>query len=475
MQQSVIACVKHLIANEQETNRLPFLGGLIPQLGIQSVSSNVDDRTMHELYLWPFYDALRAEPGAMMCSYNMINGSYGCQNSKLLNGLAKTELGFQGFIVSDWFAVHTGIAANNAGLDMIMPNSNQLTPQLLALAVANGSVSSSRLDDQATRILAAAYRYAHLQKPDFNANAAVDARDPAAASTLLQSAVEGHVLVKNVQNALPLNKPRALNLFGYDAVGGLNSSSPGLDGILQTVGLANTQAYTDGRRWGVIDFAASFAEVLPNPHAGPTVALNGTLITGGGSGAITPSFSVSPFDAFSQQARIDNTTLYTDFTSVAPTVKDSNAPCIVFINTQSSESWDRSSLFDDYSDNLVKSVAAQCANTIVSIHNAGPRIVDAWIDHPNVTAVLFAHTPGQESGNALVEVMYGKQSPSGRMPYTLAKQEADYGALLDPSFPDKQNPVFPQSDFSEGLNIGVRNPEYSERSIGPLTDFLPLL
>ena len=100
MQQSVIACVKHLIANEQETNRLPFLGGLIPQLGIQSVSSNVDDRTMHELYLWPFYDALRAEPGAMMCSYNMINGSYGCQNSKALNGLLKTELGFDGYVMS---------------------------------------------------------------------------------------------------------------------------------------------------------------------------------------------------------------------------------------------------------------------------------------------------------------------------------------------------------------------------------------
>jgi len=124
MQQSVIACVKHLIANEQESNRLPFLAGIISQFRVQSISSNLDDRIMHELYLWPSYDAINAEPGSAMCSYNQINGSYGCQNSKAMNGLLKNELGFEGFVVSGWFAVHTGIAANNAGLDIVMPSSS---------------------------------------------------------------------------------------------------------------------------------------------------------------------------------------------------------------------------------------------------------------------------------------------------------------------------------------------------------------
>jgi beta-glucosidase len=459
MQESVIACVKHLAANEQESNRLPFLAGVIPQLGVQSVSSNLDDQTMHELYLWPFYDAIRAEPGSVMCSYNQINGSYGCQNSKTMNGLLKKELGFRGFVVSDWFAVHTGIAANNAGLDMVMPSSRQLTPKSLAAAVANGSVDSARLDDQATRILAAWYRYAHSQTPGIDGTADVDARDPAAGSALLQSAVEGQVLVKNVNNALPLKHPRYLNLFGYDAVGGINgTTADASEAELVNSGLANTQAYTSGKRWGVIDLVASLGEILPQPNSGPTVALNGTLLAGGGSGAITPSSSVSPFDAFQRQAKIDNTTLSYDFASKTPHVKYPTAPCIVFINAQSGESWDRNSLFDDYSDGLVLNIASQCSNTIVSIHNAGPRIVDAWIDHPNVTAVIFAHTPGQESGNALVEVIYGKQSPSGRMPYTLAKQESDYGALLRPSLPDQKNPMFPQSDFTEGLNIDVRIP-----------------
>lgn len=83
----------------------------------ESISSNIDDTTMHELYLWPFADAIRAGVGSIMCSYNQINNSYGCQNSKLLNNILKDELGFQGFVMSDWQAQHTGAASAAAGLD----------------------------------------------------------------------------------------------------------------------------------------------------------------------------------------------------------------------------------------------------------------------------------------------------------------------------------------------------------------------
>lgn len=98
LQQHVVATTKHFIVNEQETNRQS--GQAFAEFGIslgynQSVSSNVDDKTMHELYLWPFQDAVRAGTGSVMCSYNRINDSYGCANSKTLNGLLKTELGFQ--------------------------------------------------------------------------------------------------------------------------------------------------------------------------------------------------------------------------------------------------------------------------------------------------------------------------------------------------------------------------------------------
>jgi beta-glucosidase len=82
---------------EQETNRNP-----IADSETLSSSSNVDDQAMHELYLWPFQDAVHAGVGSVMCSYNRINGTYGCENSKAMNGLLKGELNFQGFVVSDW-------------------------------------------------------------------------------------------------------------------------------------------------------------------------------------------------------------------------------------------------------------------------------------------------------------------------------------------------------------------------------------
>ena len=76
----------------------------------ETLSSNIDDKTMHELYLWPFVDAVRAGVGSVMCSYQQVNNSYGCQNSKTINGLLKGELGFQGFVMSDWQAQHSGVS-----------------------------------------------------------------------------------------------------------------------------------------------------------------------------------------------------------------------------------------------------------------------------------------------------------------------------------------------------------------------------
>lgn len=101
MQQSGIqACLKHFIGYEQESQRNPDLSP--DNVTIESVSSNIDDRTLHELYLWPFANGVKAGVASIMCSYNRINGSYACQNSKTQNGLLKDELGFQGYIMSDW-------------------------------------------------------------------------------------------------------------------------------------------------------------------------------------------------------------------------------------------------------------------------------------------------------------------------------------------------------------------------------------
>lgn len=456
MQESVIACAKHFIAYEQETNRLPFAAGQLQPLlrANQSVSSNVDDRTLHELYLWPFYDAVRAGLGSVMASYNKINGSDASANSKTMNGLLKTELGFEGFVVSDWFGQHTGVASANAGLDLAMPSSSFWDNNQLATAVSNGTVNVTRLDDMAVRILASWFRYAQFSNPGLTPNANVDARDPAADQTLLQSAVEGHVLVKNTNNALPLNKPKALSLFGFDAVGGLNTSAA--SAFKYPLSMENTQNYEDGRAWTDLDYALLLAEVAQAGSAGPAVALNGTMISGGGSGGVTPNASIAPYDAFLTQAQADGTTLKTDFVSVNPIVDPTTDAAIVFVNEQSAESYDRSGLASAYADALINNVAKKHPNTIVVIHNAGVRLVDRFIANPNVTAVIIAHLPGQASGTALTEIIYGRQSPSGRLPYTVAKSESDYGALLNPSYASPSNPFYSQSNFNEGVFIDYK-------------------
>ena len=122
---------KHYIGNEQETQRNPstvFPNGTIVSniagappggITIEAVSSNIDDRTMHEVYLWPFADSVRAGTTSIMCSYQRLNASYGCENSKTLNGILKNELAFQGYVMSDWGATHSGVSSILAGLDMV--------------------------------------------------------------------------------------------------------------------------------------------------------------------------------------------------------------------------------------------------------------------------------------------------------------------------------------------------------------------
>lgn len=191
--------------------------------------------------------------------------------------------------------------------------------------------------------------------------------------------------------------------------------------------------------------------------AGPEIALNGTLMTGGGSGSNTPPYIDAPFNAFQHRAKQDGSFLSWDFYSQNPGVNAASDACVVFVNEQSSEGWDRPNLANSYTDQLIANVAEKCNNTMVVIHNAGVRLVDAWIEHPNITAVIFAHLPGQDFGSALVEIMYGEQSPSGRLPYTVAKGATDYGELLDPVYPGNSSFYYTQSNFSEGVYIDYRH------------------
>jgi beta-glucosidase len=191
------------------------------------------------------------------------------------------------------------------------------------------------------------------------------------------------------------------------------------------------------------------------------------MITGGGSGSNTPSYVISPFHTISDRIAKNRGTLRWDFESENPYPPYVNSEaCLVFVNAYASESFDRTSLTEEFSDNLILNVAANYTNTIVVKHSAGIRTVDSWITHLNITAVLFAGLPGQESGNSLVDILYGDVAPSGKLPYTVAKAENDYGALLNSSV---SFDYFPQDDFEEGLYIDYR--AFDKHGIEPRFEF----
>lgn len=282
----------------------------------------------------------------------------------------------------------------------------------------------------------------------------VDARNASFKQTLLDGAVEGHVLVKNTNNALPLKKPKVLSIFGYSA------TQPGQH---------NVDTWTFGAE-SISDPTAVIEGFIGNlDYTYPQIAANGTLFCGGGSGANAAAFASAPIDALFQQAYSDDTVLLWDYKSAEPQIDGASDACIIFGNAWASEGSDRPGLHDDYTDGLIKSVAGTCNNTIVVLHNAGIRLVDQFVDNENVTALIFAHLPGQESGRALVSLLYGQSNTWGKLPYTVARNESDYGDMLTPGLAKGDFEYFPQSNFTEGVFIDYRH--FDAQNIEPRYEF----
>jgi beta-glucosidase len=284
---------------------------------------------------------------------------------------------------------------------------------------------------------------------------AVNAKDPSSKSTIFTGAIEGHVLVKNINNALPLRQPKLLSIYGYDAKGP-NIMQPDINWALGYTPFDNTE------------FSSVIFSSVPKLTPQTT---NSTLISGGGSGAVTPAYWNAPYDALQQRAYEDGSSLLWDFitpnsNSIIDAASDA---CLVFINAWASEGYDRSGSHDVFSDTLVTNIAAKCSNTIVVIHNAGIRLVDQFVTNPNVTGIIFAHLPGQDSGRAITALLYGDVNFSGKLPYTVAKNESDYGLLYEPSLPDTLFALFPQDNFTEGVFIDYR--AFDKANITPRYEF----
>jgi beta-glucosidase len=400
LQEHVIATAKHFIVNEQETNRNPSFFGL----GNASISATVDDKTMHELYLWPFQDLVKAGVGSVMCSYNRVNGSHGCQNSYTQNYLLKSELAFQGYVISDNGALHTGIAAANAGMDVVTPF-EEIWGENLTIAISNGTLEAGRLNDMVTRygiefnigpsltftsrIVAPWIKYANFEPGPGLAAAGsekqqvISAISPLSRKNIFQGAAEGIVLVKNDNKTLPLKKPKILALFGYDAHESPKNIPEGPN-TKYTLGYQSVNV-TDEEMQGL------FIGIGDMPGA----ARLGTLLSGGGSPSVVPAYVTTPFAAFSQRAREDGTFLVWDFESQDPVYpKYGSDACIVFINEFAAEGQDRSTLADSWSDELVENVASKCPNVSAGLLSV---LSDCNKSNPHADYCIYpqcGHSPG---------------------------------------------------------------------------------
>ncbi|CUA73752.1 hypothetical protein RSOLAG22IIIB_01269 [Rhizoctonia solani] len=437
--QGVQACAKHYINNEQEHFR-------------ESSSSNVDDRTQHEIYLPPFLKAVQAGVASFMCSYNQINGTYACENNNILNNLLKSELGFQGYVMSDWWATHSGATSVNAGLDMTMPGDITLGSGTtyfgsnLVNSVNSGQVSQNRINDLATRILAAWYllgqdsAYPDVNFDSWNINDSFNKHIDVQGDhkTLIRTiGAASTVLLKNKNSALPLKTPSTIAVIGNDA----GPNSKGINGC-------SDRGCNDG-----------------------------VLAQGWGSGTAEYPYLINPLDAIKTKASSIGATVTSSLsdsdTNAAVNAARGKDVALVFISADSGEGYitvegnagDRNNLQAWHNgDALVAAVAAVNKNTVVVVHTVGQIVMESWIDHANVTAVLWAGLQGQEAGNAVVDVLWGAVNPGGRLPYTIAKSTSDYSASVISS-----GGGIVQIPYTEGLKVDYR--AFDSNNITPRFEF----
>ncbi|KAL0575133.1 hypothetical protein V5O48_006837 [Marasmius crinis-equi] len=423
----------------------------------------------HEIYALPFLRSVQANVASVMCSYNRINGSFACENDKVLNGIMKSEFGFAGYIMSDWAATHSTLSVNT-GLDMTMPgditfgSGTTYFGDTLVAAVNNGSVSQTRIDDLATRILAAWYLlgqdsgYPAVNFDSWNINDPINAHKNVQGNhkdLIREIGRASTVLLKNLRKSLPLQKPKTIGVIGN----GAGPSSKGPNGY--------------GDRGGD----------------------DGVLAMGWGSGTANFPYLIDlnyyvehqPLSAIKTRASSDGTTVSSSLSdsdlNAARNTASGKDVAIVFITADSGEGYisvegndgDRKDLQAWHGgDALVQAVASVNPNTVVAVNSVGPIVMEAWINNPNGVSSSdlsslraltsgFSDCRGQEAGNAVTDILYGAFNPSGRLPFTIGKSINDYSAKVI-----YDNNVA-QIPYSEGLFVDYRH--FDQANIQPRFEF----
>jgi beta-glucosidase len=378
--------LKHYAANNQEFQRF-------------SISAEVDERTLREIYLPAFEKAVKqAQPWTVMCSYNKVNGTFASEHHHLLNEILKNEWGFDGLVVSDWGAVRDRVAALKGGLDWEMPGPQDRRVKTVVEAIRSGELDEAILDESVRRILRIVFKTNETPKVGtFD----VDAHHELARKI----AAEGMVLLKN-NGILPLKGQQHIAVIGR-AAENAHFQGGGSSHINPTrVAMPFKELQT---RAG--DAELTYAEGYPTDN----------------------SFHQEMIDqAVSQAKSADVAVLY-----------------IALPSFKESEGYDRPDLdLTEQQVALIKAVAKIQPKTVVVLNNGAPVAMSAWID--DVSAVLESWMMGQAGGAAIADVLFGKVNPCGKLAETFPLKLSDTPAYIN--WPGGAGEVH----YGEGLFIGYR-------------------
>ncbi len=398
-EQGVIATIKHFALNQQEYDR-------------HGVSSNVDERTANEIYFPTFRKAVeKAGVGAVMTSYNPINGVYAAENSWLVKENLRAW-GHEGIVMTDWASTYSTLGFMKGGVDLEMPRNYVTKPDDVKALLENGVLSEADLDEKCRHLLQAFSAFGLL---DASLEANPSAEDPALSQKrAYEIALEGPVLLKNEGGILPL-KPGKKNLI---VVTGPNSHAMACGG---------------GSGW-----------VQPEDGKGVTPAA-GLLGLGKGWNVVAED---SPKPELLQKA-------------AAVVV------CVGFDRLSESENFDRKYALEPNDQNLlIERIASYNSNVIVVANSGGEFGISSWAD--KVKAILLTWYPGQEGGNALAAILSGKVSPSGKLPFTFWGSEDKnpaqkwYGIAprkAAPRYRPSQD-AYPYILYGEGIFLGYRGVDH---------------
>lgn len=405
----IVSTIKHYAVNDHETQRT-------------TLDVTISAEAMRQSDLLAFELAMeRGNPGSVMCSYNLINGRWGCENDYLLNKVLKGDWGFKGFVMSDWGAVHSTGSAND-GLDQFtgyccVADKPYFAPRVLKAALQSGELSQRRLDDMVERILWALYKSGSVDDPvkaapiDYAAHAAVSQK----------AAEESLVLLKNDGNLLPLRGVKSIAVIGGNADKGVIAGGGSSD-VTPVGGAVMIDNHT----------------FMPSP---PLAELKREL----------PRTKIG-FEAGG------------DLAAAAALAANSDV-AIVFVTQHNSEGYDGSLELAGNQDALVAAVANANPKTIVVVESGGP-VFMPWA--PQVPAILEAFFPGIRGGAAIARILAGKVNPSGHLPISFP---ASSDQLAHPVLPGLGQPGETPAGivYDEGAAVGYK--WYEAKGYKPLWAF----